>query len=341
MGGSPVPAAPDQGMLSRNAQGLYWMSRYLERAAHGCRLLADQIESLEDRPVEEIDRGWRRIYAGLNREPTAGGLESSSGDEGIMLADAYTLADDLTFEAQNHDSIRACIDAARENARQVRNAIGEEMWSSLNATYLGLRDMGIAEVWSGRPREFYLRTEDAIRTFNGIAESTMYRDHGWHFLRLGRFVERMQLVAALVETQLSLFPTGDPHAESDWGTLLRVCDARAAYQRLYSLDYHPAGVVDFLVSDPRLSHSIRHALARVSEALQEVVARREHPSALEATRRVGRMAAEIDYDWPERDRRDDAATRATLAEFRNTGRLVHVNVERACFDYAIEEGPGS
>ena len=328
-------------MLSRNAQGLYWMSRYLERAEHGCRLLTDQLESLEDRPVEEIDRGWRRIYAGLGREPTAGDLESSSGDESIMLADAYTLADDLTFEPQNPDSIRACIDAARENARQVRNAIGEEVWSSLNATYLGLRDIGIAEVWSRRPREFYLRTEDALRTFSGIAESTMYRDHGWHFLRLGRFVERMQLVSALVETQLLLFPTRDLHTESDWGSLLRVCDARAAYQRLRSLDYRPAGVVDFLVADPRLSHSIRYALAQISEALHEVAARREHPSALEATRRVGRMSAEIDYDWPERDRQDDVATRATLARFQDACRLVHVNIAHACFDYAIEDDPGS
>ena len=84
-------------MLSRNAQGLYWIGRYLERAEHGCRLLADQLKALEDRPVEDIDRTWRRLYAGLDRKPIGGSLESNLDDEGFMLADSYTLADDLTL----------------------------------------------------------------------------------------------------------------------------------------------------------------------------------------------------------------------------------------------------
>ena len=108
-------------MLSRNAQGLYWMSRYLQRAEHGCRLLADQFLSLEDRPVAEIERSWRRIYAGLGRVPP-GRRPGCRGraSEGFMLADAYTLADELSFEPRNPDAIRSCVAAARENARQVQ-----------------------------------------------------------------------------------------------------------------------------------------------------------------------------------------------------------------------------
>ncbi len=327
-------------MLSRNAQGLYWMSRYLERAEQGCRLLADQLQSLEDRPIEEIERGWLRIYAGLGRVPLVGELTSGTGNESFMLADAYTLTDELSFETRNPDAIRSCVAAARENARQVRNAIGQDMWGRLNVAYLGLRDVRIEHIWAQQPREFYLRTEDALRMISGIADSTMYRDHGWHFLELGRFVERAQLVAALVDAQLSLFPTREAHSESEWGSLLGICQAQASFRRLHSLQYRPSQVVDFLVSDPRLSHSIRYALERIAEQLHSVLEGRISDSALAAQRRVGRIAARLDFDWPYRDPRDDAATRTVLGEIRNECRSLHADIESACFSYTIEDSPG-
>ena len=326
-------------MLSRNAQGLYWMSRYLERAEQGCRLLADQLLSIEDRPIEEIERGWLRIYSGLGRVPLVGELMPGTESESFMLADAYTLTDELSFEAQNPDAIRSCVAAARENARQVRNAIGQDMWSCLNVAYLGLRDVRIEDIWRHQPREFYLHTEDALRTISGIAESIMYRDHGWYFLELGRFVERVQLVAGLVDAQLSLFPTREAHSESDWGSLLGVCQARVAFRRLHSLQYHPALVVDFLVSDPRLSHSIRYALDRIAEQLQAVAERRNSGASLAGRRRVGRIAARLDFDWPYRDTQDDAATRAVLGEIRSACRLLHDDIETAYFHYAVEDSP--
>ena len=324
-------------MLSRTAKGIYWIGRYLERAQHSCRLLADQLEALEDRTVEEIDRTWRRLYIGLGRTPLGGDLESNWGDEGFMLADAYTLTDDLTFEPNNHESIRGCLAVARENAREVRNIIGKDMWSCLNVAHLGLRNIGIEDIWNDRPGEFYLRIEDTIRTFSGIAESTMYRDDSWHFLQLGCFLERTQLLTALVDAQLAVFPTGELHVESDWRSLLKIFEARVAYSRLYSLEFRSASVVDFLVSDHLLSHSVRYALVRISDALDALSARR--PLAIEAECCVGRMAAHIDNDWPNRDPGDDAATRTTLREIRESCRRLHDDIEATFFDYGIEDSP--
>ncbi len=253
-------------MLARNAQGLYWMGRYLERARHGCRLLSDQLATMEDRPVEQIEQSWRRLYRAIDRNPLGGHLEATADDEDFMLADAFTLADDLTFEPNNPDSIRYCVAAARENARQVRNAIGNRMWSCLNLAYLDLRDVEIQTIWNDRPGAFYLRTENAIRTFSGIAEGGMYRDDGWHFLELGRFVERAQLLAALLDAHIAIHPTGNSHGESDWRSLLRICEAHFAYRHLHALDHRPGYMIDFLVADPRLAHSIRHAMARIVDA---------------------------------------------------------------------------
>ena len=330
-------------MLSRNALGLYWIGRYLERAQHGCRLIADQFETMNDRPVDEIDRSWRRLFQGLQRTPAGGALDSNLDDEHFMLVDAFTLSDDLTFEPANPDAIVNCLAAARENARQVRNAIDADLWSSLNRTFLDRRDLGIADIWKDRPHEFYRRTGDALRTFFGIADGVLYRDDGWHFLQLGRFVERAQLLAGLIDAHLAVYPADGPQSDPDWLSLLRICEAQDAYGRLHSLRLEPTSVVDFLVADPRLSHSVRHALAQICAALDAISAGR--PLLVEAGRRAGRLAARIDYDWPNRDPGDDGATRAALQEILGSCRRLHHDIDAAYFSYpagdAPETGPDS
>ena len=111
-------------MLSRSAEGLYWMGRYFERAEHLCCLLRWQVETLVDRPIREIYFGWSRIYMSLNRQPPGGRLELLGSDD-YTLADSYTLAGDLTFESS--DSIWSCFALGRENARQMRHCISAEM----------------------------------------------------------------------------------------------------------------------------------------------------------------------------------------------------------------------
>ena len=257
-------------MLSYAADGLYWVGRYMERAEHLCRLLRNQIEALEDCSIETIDRRWRRLYRSMGREPVAGKLLPSPQNEDYMFADAYTLVDDLTFEAHNPDSLRAYISSARENARHVRNALSDEMWTCLNSTYLGISPWKIQDIWNDQPSEFYARTEADIQTFIGVSNSSMYRDEGWHFLQAGRFVERVQLVAALLDSQLLVDQPDDPDALADWESLLQICQARGTFRRFHSLHYEPSQVIDILVSNPLLVHSIRHALARIDEALNEI-----------------------------------------------------------------------
>ena len=324
-------------MLSRNAQGLYWISRYLERAGHGCRLVQIQYRALQDRTVQELDRTWLRLYLSLGREPLGGRLGSNRDDDDFMFADAYTLTDDLAFEPNNADSIRNCIAAARENARQVRNVIGNEMWTSLNLLYLGMRNLAVQDIWADRAGSFFENTQDSIRGFFGIADNSMYRDNGWHFLQLGRFVERAQHMTALLDAQLEVFPTDRRHVERDWRSLLQIAFARVAYSRMKSLDFQPGAVIDFLVADRLLSHSIRYSLEHISDSLDVVSERR--PLAVGARRRAGRVAASLDYDWPNRDPGDDAATRATLGSIRDACRRLNKDIEASYFNYEIEDSP--
>ena len=182
-------------MLSRNAQGLYWMGRYLERGEWLCHLLKLQVEALVDRSAGEIYSGWSRIYGAIDCPPPPGSLETGGDD--YVLADSYTLADDLTFERSNPDSIWNCFMLSRENARQMRHCISSEMWTRLNLAYLRLRGLGIVDIWQASPESFYAETAAKINTFLGVAESTMYRDDGWSFMQLGRLVERSQFFGRL------------------------------------------------------------------------------------------------------------------------------------------------
>ncbi len=168
-------------MLARSAQGLYWMSRYLERAQYLCRLLRLQTESLVDRPLREIRFGWHRIYRGVGREPPAGSLEAFDSED-YTLADSYTLVDDLTFERLNPDSVWSCLALGRENARQMRQCISAEMWTCLNRTYLHLRDLEIQNIWRMDDESddadwtSLLRCYHAVETYNRLGSVSVEPD---------------------------------------------------------------------------------------------------------------------------------------------------------------------
>lgn len=339
-------------MLSRSAQSLYWLGRYLERAEHLCRLLQLQVEALVDRPLSEIYFGWSRLYAGLSRQPPGGDLESGESDD-YTLADSYTLAGDLTFDRDNLDSVRNCFALGRENARQVRHCISSEMWTCLNLAWLRLCDLDIEDIWKVSPENFYAETTRQINTFTGVAEATMYRDEGWRFMRLGRFIERAQLRVALLLAQLAAGRTQGETSDADWTSLLRSCQAFDAYKRSYSVEIQPDQVLDLLVADPLLPGSLCRALDALAAELAAIGAHSNvrtgaavasfvpfvpfvanASTGAAAERLAGRLCALIRYEWPDRSDRE-----ALLAQVGEHCRKLHELVTAAYIAYAIEDSP--
>ncbi len=318
-------------MLSRSAQGLYWMGRYLERAEHLCGLLRLQTETLVDRPVREIHFGWTRIYGSMNRPPPFGEIEMDSDD--YTLADSYALADDLTFERSNPTSIWSCFALGRENARQMRHCISAEMWTQLNLAYLRIQKLSIQDIWWMSPESFYATTSAEINTFAGVAESTMYRDDGWRFMQLGRSVERAQLSAGLILTQLSADPSKEEE-DADWTSLLRICHAFEAYNRRYGVEVQTGHALDLLVTDPLLPNSLCRSLDMTAEELAAIDPGPDTRSSDAARRLAGRLGALIHYEWPDREDRE-----ALLRQVRGYCLDLHDLVTAAYFDYPIEDHP--
>ena len=320
-------------MLSRSAQGLYWLGRYLERAEHLCRLLQMQTEALVDRPVQEIYYGWSRIYRCLGVQPT-GGLFDPEGDDDYTLADSYTLADELTFERSNPASIWSCFALGRENARQMRHRISAEMWTSLNVPYLRLRGMSIQNIWVTSPESFYAQTAADVNTFNGVAGATMYRDEGWRFLQLGQFVERSQTTSSLLLAQMGIDAPEMENTYAGWNGLLRIYHASEIYVSNYGVDVQPGRVLDLLATDPLLPNSLGRSIDKVSEEIGHLAAGPDRASNGAARRLTGRMRAMVHYDWPDVDDH-----RGLLERVRVYCRDLHNLLVTAYFDYPIRDWP--
>ena len=345
-------------MLARSAQGLYWMGRYLERADHLCRLLRLQTEALVDRPIAEIYSGWNRIYTCLDRQPPGARPDSlpgydpsrpdgilqvmgvpgtrawqSSGGDDYTLADSFTLADDLTFERSNSASVFSCFAMGRENARQMRHCISAEMWTTLNLAYLRIQQIDILDIWNTSPETFYADTAAEIDTFMGVAAATMYRDEGWHFMQLGRFIERAQLAIALFLSQMELFQlthaSSPEESESDWITLLRMYHALEAYNRAYSVEIIPDQVLDLLATDPLLPDSLCRSLDVLAAELASIDPGPDPEYDAAARRLAGRLASMVHYDWP-----DSADRRRLLIRLSTYCLDLHALVSAAFFDYA-------
>ena len=330
-------------MLARSAQGLYWMGRYLERAAHLCRQLQLQTAALADRSIPEIYAGWNRIYGSLHRQPPGGSLAwfyngigggddiggddigggiapaqsqggqgQGQGDPGddYTLADSFALADDLTFERSNPGSVWSCFAQGRENARQMRHCISAEMWTSLNLAYLRIQQVRITDIWTASPESFYAATSADIDTFMGVAAATMYRGEGWHFMQLGRFVERAQQVAAVLLAQTDAdMGASVEQSESDWVTLLRAHHAYEEYTRAYGVAARPEPALDLLVTDPLLPNSICRSLDRAELELAALGAAPDAAAAAAVRRLSGRLRAVAHYEWPDRDDRTELLRR--------------------------------
>lgn len=281
-------------MLSRVADAMLWMSRYIERAEHAARVVDVNINLLLDLGVpsgESASAYWEPLVG----VPAERDLFYSLYEE----ANERSVPEFLTFNVQNPNSILATITLARENARGVRESISSEMWEHLNKTYWFVRSASSRELWADGPHAFYQRIKEASQAFQGITDATMLHGEEWQFVRLGTYLERADNTSRLLGIKLQMFsPQGDGRsgaAESlQWMAVLKSCSAYEAYRRFYSASLDAWRICEFLVFSEVFPRSIRFSVDRAAEALREVggVAR---SGARRAERVLGQLRSSLDY----------------------------------------------
>jgi uncharacterized alpha-E superfamily protein len=273
-------------MLSRVADNLYWMSRYLERAEHTSRLIAVKLESMIEQSPRDAENSWHRVVAAL------------SGDEFVpsAAADAFEITRALAFEPFNPSSLIATLRFARDNARQVREQISTEMWNRLNRLYLKLAPVHLAGIWNDQPGHIFRETVEELHMLEGTTYSTMRHGEGWHFLELGRYIERAQLVSRLLDLHFGpASRAGLAPNYLDWVVLLRFCTAFESYCKVYTATIRRDRIAEFLLFDAEFPHSVRFAIERLTEALARVAIGAPAARRAACERLSGRLKASVDF----------------------------------------------
>lgn len=273
-------------MLSRIAEYHYWMGRYIERAESNARVVADFYQTQLD---HYVNGNW-----GMVLEVT-GELENyqrSSSDLGCTQVEHY-----LTFNPQNPNSILSCLTQARENARGIRDQISSELWVALNRLYLEVRETHWEGMGDAQAVSFYERIKDQAQLLDGLVHGTLLRGVGWHFIRLGRFLERAFQVARVLRVRyhhLQTKPVGMLQTQ-EWNSLLRSVSCFEMYLKLYRATLVPENVVELLVLHPDSPRSVRFAVAAVQADLAALARPKELGYGNEAQRFAGRLQANLSY----------------------------------------------
>lgn len=278
-------------MLSRVADSLYWMSRYLERAEHTTRVIDVNLHQMLDQTPEVASQRWELMLAGLRILPLPT----------YAMRDAYSITYALTFERNSKTSVVSYISSARENARQVREQISSEMWEHLNRLFLYVRTVSADEIWQIEPHEFFQSVKEGAHLFQGLTDSTMSHGEGWQFIRVGRYIERAMAIASLLDAHFRAFldPLGNPispHLDYlAWVGLLKSCTAFEAYCKACTANIEPRSIADFLLLNPEFPHSLRFAADMVQISLQAIVNANASRNVGPAERLSGRLRAMLDY----------------------------------------------
>ncbi|ARU04805.1 hypothetical protein CCO03_09045 [Comamonas serinivorans] len=281
-------------MLSRTADHLFWMARYIERAENTARMLTVSLETaLLPQSADAAEDSWRSMLSISELLPAYRARHDEVTPEGVM---AFMVSD---FD--NPSSIAACLQAARENARAVRGVLTTEVWETHNKTWLDLQRMLKANMLERNPATFFEWVRFRSHLSRGVNLGTMLRDEAFYFQRMGTFLERADNTARLVDVKFH-GPQGEyfgasldqPEQEKDfyhWSAVLSSVSGLEVYRRIYRDVVKPERVAEMLILHPDLPRSLANCMNEVVTNLSQVAS---DPRS-ESVRLAGRLRADLQY----------------------------------------------
>ena len=303
-------------LLSRVADSIYWMARYIERAENVARFVGVNLHLMLDLPSYE-EKQWQPIV-------------DTSGDARVFLeryskATQETVVEFLAADPKNPNSISSCIRGARENARSVREIISSEMWEQVNELYLLVREShGLTP--DALPSYFH-DVRMACHQFQGVTDSTMTHNEAWHFIGLGRTLERADKTTRLLDVKYfillpSVSDVGTPYDEIQWGAVLKSVSGFEMYRKKHGR-IAPRRLVEFLLFDNEFPRAVRYSISRADRSLHAITGTPAGTFSCASEQRLGMLKSELDFG------RVDATLSAGLHEFLD-GLQVNMNKIDEC-----------
>lgn len=277
-------------MLSRVANAIYWMSRYIERADNVARFMDVNHHLLLDLPLGANEQ-WEPLVVVTGDEKTFKERYGEPTRENVVRF--------LTFDTDNPNSIRSCLRAARENARSVREIISTDMWTQLNKLHLHVQSSVNDHRIFDAPHDFFESVRLGSAMFAGVTDTTMTHADGWQFSRLGRLLERADKTTRILDVKyFILLPdvtdVGSPYDNLQWAALLRSASAFEMYRQRFGR-IEPSHVVQFLLLDRQFPRSVAYCLTKANESLHLITGSPLGSYENLAERRLGSLRSEMAY----------------------------------------------
>ncbi len=280
-------------MLSRVADSIYWLNRYVERAENVSRFVEVNLNLLLDSP-EGMTQQWQPIVLTTGDLPL---FQQRYGE-----ATAENVLRFLTFDAEYPSSIFSCLCRARENARSVREIISSEMWQQVNAFYLMVTEAAehLRATDTAALFHFFEEVKQASHLFAGIMDATMSHNEGWHFGQIGRLLERADKTARILDVKYfillpSVRDVGTTLDELQWIALLKSASAYEMYRKRGMHRISPQSVADFLILDGEFPRSIRFCIIEAERSLHKITGTPLGSWRATVERTLGRLRADLDY----------------------------------------------
>lgn len=274
-------------MLSRVADALHWMSRYVERAEDITRILTVNFHTLLDAKIEDSQQAWKPII-----EITGDG---STFLEFFEEYNARSVSEFLLWHPSNPHAVTTCITMARENARSVREQISTEMWEHLNRLYFLVGDIK-REVTARGPYEFFDKIRNGSQAFQGITNETMTHGEAYEFIQLGKHLERADKTVRIIDVKyatVNLLSEG-PEASLQLIAMLRSCSAFEAFRKAHVSQLHAARVAEFLMFSQEFPRAVAYCLQRALRSVNRITG--DSTRQLSGPQRsLGRICSELDY----------------------------------------------
>ena len=274
-------------MLSRTADHLFWMSRYIERAENLARLLDVTWQmSLVPQSLDAINQSWAAIIALNSLEEAYAKKYSTVNGENVLKF--------MVSDPDNFASIHSCLRMARENAHAVRGTLTTEMWETLNSTWLEAREKTFDQLFSAGIGEYFEWVKMRSSLSRGTTLGTLLQDEAYHFIRLGTLLERADNTARILDVKYHVLrPQGDEGATDfyEWGALLRSVSAFEVYRKVYRDVITPERVAELLIFNQDMPRSLQFCMNSVVKNLDLIA----NSNSGETQRQAGMLHAHLRY----------------------------------------------
>ena len=316
-------------MLSRIADTLFWLGRYIERAEDTARILDVNYHMLLEQSQDSYHLRWEPLIVMAGEENLFRRLYTQ--------VNAKNVFEFLAFRADNPSSISQCVAKARENARTIRDYISREMWEDINGLFHMVGRFDPRDEIIAGPHRFCDRIKFGTHRFHGVTDATLPHDEGWQFLRIGWSLERSEMTSRLVDVQyqnlLDELPSVGTPDNHQWMAVLRSVGAVEAYHRQYHASIEPEKVAGMLILNPQHPRSIRFSTTEVQSGLRAISGSGPGSYVNEAERLAGKVVDRLSYD--KIDEIFKQGLHSYLTELSEMFALIGSDIARNYFYYAV------